>query len=267
VTPDLPGFWSALSAYLVAFFFAWWWVVGVLFGIERFLERRSDRLRATMDRMVSREVRGHLITGATALAIFIAGFMAWRDELDSRVRTDVAKNELAKENQQLESMPDEVALAALRTEIEKARADYEQTRAALAAANTEIASLKARTAPRQLNAQQQQQIVSTLQRWRGAVFVRLVAIDGSSEIADYRASFADLFGSLAWAIQLELVSTSNIPAPRGLAVATRPGSAGAWLFATALREAGVPFDTFSPSQWPTEVPEIGLIVFVARRPD
>lgn len=232
MTPDPPGFWAALYAYLVAFFFAWWWIVGVLFAIERFVERRSDGWRVTMDRIVSHEIRGRLIAGGTALAIFLSGFVAWRD-----------------------------------TETQKAHADYEQARAALVAANTEIASLKARTAARQLTAQQQQQIVSTLQRWRGAVFVRLVTIDGSSEIADYRASFADLFGSLAWPIQLELVSTSNIPAPLGLAVATRPGSAGAWLFATALREAGVPFDTFSPSQWPTEVPEIGLIVFVARRPD
>jgi hypothetical protein len=70
-----------LYAYLLALLLNWWWLMGVgPLGIDRILRSLSPSYTACADRKWPLERRAKIFRRVAFASIFVAGFMAFRDE-------------------------------------------------------------------------------------------------------------------------------------------------------------------------------------------
>jgi hypothetical protein len=155
------GLFAAIYEYVRVFAVSWWWWAGFLFGVERYLERHSDRLRSTLDRFVGKDVRGRWITRLSYCSIFLAGFFAWNAEHHARM---------------------------------SASSSSPVTR-------QELEDLRSRIGQRRLNKEQRAAIDLALAEFRGLYSVDVDhAGETSDESERFALDFAEVFRGLNWQV-------------------------------------------------------------------
>jgi hypothetical protein len=78
-----------LFTYVQALFGHWWvLVMGGLFKVEPFVEQFLPSLKGWLDPRVSKEAKRRALNWAAILAVFVAGFLAWRDEHNARLEAE-----------------------------------------------------------------------------------------------------------------------------------------------------------------------------------
>jgi hypothetical protein len=115
----------------------WWWLIGIVFMVEPLLDAHIAGYRAWADKYISREKRSKIFWSISLACLFMACFMAYRDEYlvaaDAETR---AKNELAeiegadgkgglkKQNSELNSQLTQTQEALAKAKAEKPREIY-----------------------------------------------------------------------------------------------------------------------------------------------
>lgn len=209
-------------------------------GVADWLDARFPR---------SKGLRVRFAQSIALFALFMAGFLAWNGERsvsqeanDGRRRAEGRASDLARE---LSAVSAENASLRARPTQEQAQG----TERALASANSEIAvlrqrvaQLEARAAPRVLTAEQKARLLGALQPWRAQYRVEFSYQSGSDEVANYSNDLLSVFAGLGWTREPPSgVSVKANASAIGLSVAYRDEDQAGAIFATALRDLGIPF--------------------------
>jgi hypothetical protein len=162
---------GTLYEYCSALLVYWLFLIpGGLFTVDTTLEYLWKGYRQWLDRFISREARRKLVVGTALAGVFLAGFLAWKDEHDKVV-------EEGKE------------VSRLRAESSGASA----TKQELAETRKELAALM----PRWLTARQKEQIADRL-RAQPRVRYRVHYLARAEDGLEYALQFDDVFTKAGW---------------------------------------------------------------------
>jgi hypothetical protein len=214
---------SSLQRYLWALLQYWWLIVsGILLSGEQVLEVFFPRLRERLNRFISKARRQRALTMLAFAAVFLSGFLAWRDQDAARQRAEATSAALAAENADLRTRPEDNEIATLRAEV---------------------AALRSKNAPRHLTAEQKARMVETLQPWAGAYSLQVKYQPNSHEAVDYANDFLDVFNTLRWTVEDKqaIILAPGVPMS-GLGIAFTEGAQGPTIFVSLLHDLGIPFE-------------------------
>jgi hypothetical protein len=86
--------WGDFSSYLEALWgYARWLLAGGPFFIDTVLKRVSPKLSAYLDRLATPRSRQNIEVSIIAIAIFLASFLAWRDEHRALIDSEKARTQ------------------------------------------------------------------------------------------------------------------------------------------------------------------------------
>jgi hypothetical protein len=99
--------WGDLYAYLLAVFSYWKWAVtGGPFLLDNIVKRVAPEWMKRLDTMVPPPIRTKYEIRIMLLAVFLAGFLAWRDEHHARLEVETAKSNVPVQSERVSRDPD-----------------------------------------------------------------------------------------------------------------------------------------------------------------
>lgn len=257
MSSDFYGYASALLGY-------WWLLVSsFVFTSEQFIEQFIPPLKRWMDKHVHKERKRRFLNALALLCIFIAGFLAWRDEhaAHETVRTerDSARGERDQAQGDLGASHDRIAdkereIGRLSGDLQRVTRERDLNKEGLDTANAEVSRLNTELTrrpplpsggPRWLNDEQKVAVVTALRALGEQRAVEINILSGSTERMRYAQDFADIFATVGWPIRPATVGVI-IPLPlSGLGIDFLANDSVAQHFVGELRKHGVALDESS----------------------
>jgi len=188
-----------LYEYLSAFIEYWWALLaGGLLAVDSTIEYYYEGYRRRLNKFISLKTRRRILFAATLIAVFLAGFFAWKDE-SIKVKDKQAELEQIQQDYQEASNKSGQKIESLEKQV--------------ATLQTGLREIKQKFAPRQIPQKDRLDFIKELAS-SGKYVVEVGYASGDSEALAFARTLAALFQMSGWKVQkFSIITVLGGPSP------------------------------------------------------